>query len=99
MRHGTTVRDLVNANQISNPNLITAGQMLQIPDATLGLPSYAADEDAHDVYEVKPGEGVIQIARYYGVDATALARANGIGVNEELNAGAILHVHCSIHRS
>ena len=29
--YGTTVRDLVSLNGIKNPNLITVGQVLQIP--------------------------------------------------------------------
>jgi LysM repeat protein len=92
VRHGTTIAELVNANEIANPQAITVGQMLQIPDSTLGLPLYTADENDTESYVVKPGEGLIPIARYFGVDATALARTNGIGVNENLEAGAVLHV-------
>jgi soluble lytic murein transglycosylase-like protein len=41
---------------------------------------------------VHPGEGVFEIARRFGVDATALARTNGIGVNAQLAEGAELQV-------
>lgn len=30
-RHGTTVQELVRLNNIPNPNLIQAGQVLQLP--------------------------------------------------------------------
>ena len=99
VRHGTTIADLASANEITNPQAITVGQMLQIPDSSLGLPLYTADENDTESYVVQPGEGLIPIARYYGVDATALARTNGIGVNEHLEAGAVLHIPGQFARS
>jgi LysM repeat protein len=99
VRHGTTIAELVSANEIANPQNLIVGQMLQIPDSKLGLPRYTADEDDTESYVVKAGEGIIQIARFFGVDATALARTNGIGVNANLEAGAILHVPGQFARS
>ncbi|GAC1342771.1 MAG: hypothetical protein NVSMB29_14830 [Candidatus Dormibacteria bacterium] len=92
VRHGTTVAALVQANNLRNPNLLQIGRMLQIPDNALGQPGYttgAADIESHTI---TPGEGIIGIARAYGVDATALARFNGIGVNTPLHPGVVLHI-------
>ncbi len=92
VRHGTTVAALVQANNLRNPNLLQIGRMLQIPDNALGLPGYttgAADIESHTVAH---GEGIIGIARAYGVDPTALARFNGIGVNTPLHLGVVLHI-------
>ena len=92
VRHGTTLHALAQANDISNPEVIRVGQMLHIPDASLSLPSYTTDEGDSQVYAVAPGDSVIAIARHFGVDATALARTNGIGVNAPLLVDTEIHV-------
>jgi LysM repeat protein len=92
LRHGTTVAALVQANRISDPNLIRIGQLLQIPDTKAGLPGYTNGVHDVDTYVVRSGDGLFKIARDFGVDPTALARANGIGVNALLMRGAVLHI-------
>ena len=92
LRHGVSVHALVHANGISNPDLIRIGQLLQIPDSSTGLPGYTAGASDVDVYTVQHGDGLFRIARAFGVDPTALARANGIGVNTRLDRGAVLHI-------
>ena len=67
-----------------------AGQLLQIPDASLGLPRYTSGVADAETYAVHRGEAVFEVARRFGVDATALARTNGIGVNAPLSEGAEL---------
>lgn len=91
-RHNTSVTALVAANHIQNPDLIRIGQLLQIPDTSAGLPGYTRGANDNDVYSVHGGDGLLRVARNFGVDPTALARANGIGVNTPLMRGAVLHV-------
>jgi N-acetylmuramoyl-L-alanine amidase len=91
IRHGTTVSALVDANQLA-ADALRPGQLLRIPDASLGLPPYTRGSVDVEAYRVHAGEGVIDIARRFGVDATALARSNGIGVNEPLGEGAELQI-------
>jgi LysM repeat protein len=86
-RHGTTVRALVEGNRIDDPERIHAGQMLRIPDPTLALPAYTRAAPDTEMHAVQRGEGVFEAAREFGVDPTALARANGIGVNAPLAEG------------
>ena len=92
LRHGVSVQALVHANGLSNPDLLRIGQLLQIPDSSAGLPGYTSGATDVDVYTVQHGDGLFRIARAFGVDPTALARANGIGVNTRLGRGAVLHV-------
>jgi N-acetylmuramoyl-L-alanine amidase len=92
VRHGTTVQALVKANGLHNANLIRVGQLLQIPDTSVGLPGYTKGASDTETYTVRAGDGLFKIARAYGVDPTALARANGIGVNALLARGAVLHI-------
>lgn len=99
LRHGTTVSALVDANHIADPNLIRIGQLLQIPDAKLGAPGYTTTAPDSEPYTVVHGDTLISIARRYGVDYTALARANGINVNTPLHVGAVLHIPGSLVRA
>jgi len=91
-RHGTTIRALVDANRLSDPNLIRVGQLLRIPDSSVALPGYTAGARDDDLYTVQPGEGLLAVARHWGVDPTALARANGIGVHTPLLRGTTLRI-------
>jgi soluble lytic murein transglycosylase-like protein len=87
VRHGTTVRALVDVNAIPDPAAISVGMTLRIPDAALGLPAYTRAASDVETYRVRRGEGVMETARRFGADPTALARVNGIGVNAPLAAG------------
>jgi LysM repeat protein len=87
VRHGTTVAALLDANHMAAPELIRVGQMLQIPDESLTLPEYARGAHDAETYRVGKGEGVFETARRFGVDPTALARTNGIGVNAPIAEG------------
>jgi LysM repeat protein len=87
MRHGTTVAALLDVNRLAAPDLIRVGQMLQIPDASLALPAYTRGAGDSETHRVGRSEGVFEIARRFGVDPTALARTNGIGVNAPIAEG------------
>jgi soluble lytic murein transglycosylase-like protein len=87
VRHGTTVRALADANALGMAADLRPGQMLTIPDASLGLPIYTLGAPDIETHSVRDGEGVIETARHFGIDPTALARANGVGVNAPLSQG------------
>ena len=67
-RYGVSMWTIANANGITNPNRIYVGQRLSIPTAG----------PAGRVHVVRAGETLLHIALRYGVDAWAIARANGI---------------------
>ena len=98
LRHGTTVSALAEANQLADPNLIRIGQLLQIPDSTLGTPGYTAKAVDSETYTVVHGDTLVSIARRYGLDLTALARSNGLNVNAPLHVGVVLHLPGRIAR-
>ncbi len=91
IRHGTTVAALADANHVAAATL-RPGQLLRIPDASLGLPPYTQGSVDVETYRAHAGEGVFEIARRFGVDPTALARSNGIGVNAPLAEGSELQI-------
>lgn len=87
VRHGTSVAALLSANEMATTQHLQVGRMLHIPDASLALPGYARGGDDSETYRVGRGEGVFETARRFGVDPTALARTNGIGVNAPIAEG------------
>jgi N-acetylmuramoyl-L-alanine amidase len=81
VRHGTSVQALVKANNLHDVNVIRVGQLLQIPDTSVGLPGYTRGAADTESYTVRAGDGLFKIARAYGV-----------GVNAGLSRGAVLHI-------
>jgi LysM repeat protein len=83
-RYGTTVQAISQANNITNPNQIYAGQKLKIPTSgsstgsTTGTPGTTSG--CRIRHTVKQGEWVWQIARDYGVSPYEILAANGMTV-------------------
>jgi LysM repeat protein len=76
-RFGTTIAAIAQANGISNPRYIRAGQRLIIPGAYPACVPSSAVPGA-TVYIVRPGDTLYSIARRYHTTVWAIARANGI---------------------
>jgi LysM repeat protein len=79
---GTSVNDIAQANNISNPDLIYAGQRLEIPidsEPPPPLPPPVTPlPPATTVYVVRAGDTLSAIARRFGTTVTAIAQENGI---------------------
>jgi LysM repeat protein len=99
MRHGTTVRALAEANHLADPSLLRVGQLLQIPDARVGLPAYTVGAEDSEAYTTVAGDTLMTVARRHGVDLTALARTNGLNVNAPLVTGTALSVPGRVARA
>jgi LysM repeat protein len=76
-RFGTTIGAIAQANGISNPRYIRAGQRLIIPGAYPACAPPPAVPGA-TVYIVRPGDTLYSIARRYRTTVAAIAWANGI---------------------
>jgi spore coat assembly protein SafA len=71
-RFGVTVEDILAANlQITNPDLIFPGQIIEIP-----VPAPPPPPDPGITYIVQPGDTLFNIARQFGVPLAALIAAN-----------------------
>ena len=66
-KHGTTVSELVDLNNIANPNLITIGQQLTLPGG-----------ESQRVHVVASGDTVGEIAARYATSVSAIVDANGL---------------------
>lgn len=78
-QYSTTVNDLVEANEIPNPNSLVIGQTLVIP--IVG-----------SFYWVQSGDTLWSIAQKFGISYQELARINGISVNQPLRIGVRLYI-------
>jgi LysM repeat protein len=85
-RFCVSVRDLMVANGITNPNYIRVGQVLTIPNPCSTPPptrTPPAPRPTRTIYVVQPGDTLYSIARRFGTTVWAIARANHI-VNPHL---------------
>lgn len=106
-QYGITVEQLIQINNITNPNLIYAGQQLTVwaaPDAAAPQadpnasvppapqPEAPLPAASTATHTVQPGEHLAQIARQYGVSWVSIAQANGIANADHIYAGQQLTI-------
>jgi LysM repeat protein len=95
-RYGTTVGDILTANDMDSTDLIWVGRRLTIPsvsvadDTAANSTSIAVAPDR--IYTVQPGDTLSKIARRLGVSASAIVRANGISNADLLYVGQQLSI-------
>ncbi|MFJ7738549.1 LysM peptidoglycan-binding domain-containing protein [Lysinibacillus sp. NPDC097287] len=77
--YGTTVQNIVDANQIPEPNRLVVGQALVIP--IVG-----------NFYYVQPGDSLWSIGQRFGINYLTLAQVNGINPNQSLRVGLRLYI-------
>ena len=98
LEYGTTVKRLVELNNIANPNLIYAGNTLLIPigdDSSLSAFQTAP-------YIVKPGDTLSKIAKDNNTTISALVSINNIKNTNLIFVGQILNIptlHCDMSHS
>ena len=80
-----TIADIVNINQLPNPNRLIIGQSLVIPT-----------EDVFHI--VNPGETIWSIARNYGTTVQVIAQANQITNPANIYPGLTLYIPALRHR-
>ncbi|MEZ4660809.1 MAG: LysM peptidoglycan-binding domain-containing protein [Caldilineaceae bacterium] len=91
-RYGTTAYALAQANGLANPNHIYVWQKLYIPGGSDGKPAWRGGYAGAcaNPYWVKHGDTLSGIARYFGVNMHALARANGIAHPSHIYVGQVI---------
>lgn len=98
--YGTTVQQILWANpQITNPNRIYTGQVIFVPFGTQPPPPQPPPPQppppppqpaCRAWHYVTPGQTMLMISRWYGVDPFAIARANNIFNLNLIYAGTTL---------
>ncbi|MBE0695791.1 MAG: LysM peptidoglycan-binding domain-containing protein, partial [Anaerolineaceae bacterium] len=84
----TTVANILTLNpEITNPNLIFIGQVLQISGSTSEISDYPP------AYIVQPGDTLDEIARLYGTSVWEIEKANPhLWFNDPIYAGMVLYI-------
>ncbi|NRG46342.1 glycoside hydrolase family 18 protein [Bacillus sp. CRN 9] len=77
--YGTTADDIIEANELPNPNQLVIGQTLVIP--IIGR-----------FYWVQPGDTLYSIAQRFGLSAGELANINQLSPNRPLQVGLRLYI-------
>jgi LysM repeat protein len=95
-RFGVSIQSIVTANNISNPNLIYADQLLQIPDGGATpipqTPPPTTPPPTGGSYTVKTGDTLSAIARQFGTTVAAIAQANNISNVNLIYVGQVLAI-------
>lgn len=82
-RHGISLTRLMQANGITNPNLVVAGQSLRLP----GSSAAGAGSSSGASVTVQPGDTLSDIADRQGISLNQLMQANGITNPDMVVAG------------
>ncbi len=95
-RYGVPASAIIQANNLTSPATLRAGQQLVIPryrsarapaSSPSIAPAAAAAAPSQGVHVVAAGETLIKISRKYRKPVSVLARANNIPMNARLNIG------------
>lgn len=86
-RYGTTYQELARINNIDNPNLIYAGQVIKIPTSGTNSTSNVI------TYTVKKGDTLSGIASRYGTTYQKIAQDNGIANPNLIYVGQTLKIY------
>ncbi len=97
-RYHVKASKLARANGLTLASVITPGQRLRLPGRRVAAKPRAAAVPPKDstapllVHTVEKGEGFVAIAKRYGVNATTLARTNGMTLASVITPGERLRV-------
>ncbi|HEY8391984.1 MAG TPA: LysM peptidoglycan-binding domain-containing protein [Capillibacterium sp.] len=89
-RFGVTVNCILQFNpQITNPNVITPGQVICIPPASACVPTPSCPTGGF-FYTVRAGDSLFSIANQFGISIECLRRFNPQVVGDQIFPGQIL---------
>lgn len=91
--YGVTVQQIVQTNNIQNPNLIFPGQKLRINTSNSDFLNPLSQSNSNPVtYTVRPGDTLFGISRRFGVSVRYLVRLNGISNPNLIFPGRVLKI-------
>ena len=91
-RQGISLNQLMQANGITNPDMVVAGQKLVLPGSRRATAAVAPRELPTAPYTVKSGETISEIADRFGTSTERLTQLNGISNPNLVVAGTRLAI-------
>jgi LysM repeat protein len=91
-RQGISLNQLMQANGITNPDMVVAGQKLVLPGSRRATAAAAPRELPTAPYTVKSGETISEIADRFGTSTERLIQLNGISNPNLVVAGTRLAI-------
>jgi LysM repeat protein len=91
-RQGVSLNQLMQANGITNPNMVVAGQKLVLPGSRRATAAAAPRALPTAPYTVKSGETISEIADRFGTSTERLIQLNGISNPNLVVAGTRLAI-------
>jgi len=84
-KFGTTYQELAKYNGISDPNKISVGQIIKIPNR-----SSSSSSSSSNTYTVVSGDSLSKIAQKFGTTYQEIAKLNGISDPNKISVGQVL---------
>jgi LysM repeat protein len=91
-RQGVSLNQLMQANGITNPNMVVAGQKLVLPGSRRATAAAAPRALPTAPYTVKSGETISEIADRFGTSTERLIQVNGLSNPNLVVAGTRLAI-------
>ena len=98
-RFDTTVDELAEVNNISDPNLIYVGEILKIPTINNSNSKSVSSRQYRNVYVVQRGDTLSSIARRFNTSVDRLVKINNIKNPNLIYPGEVLEIEGSISSS
>jgi LysM repeat protein len=92
LQHGLTVDEIVRANDIENPNLIIAGQVLVIPGRSQAAAGAETETNEGRHYIVREGDTLGEIALHHRMTVAELVEANDIENPNRIVPGQVIFI-------
>ena len=86
-QYGVSLKEILSANSIDDPDKIHTGQVLVIP-----VEKSDVTEKSGTTYEVKQGDTLCSISRKYGVSLQDLLSVNSMNKDDKIKTGDILKI-------
>ena len=78
LRYGISWMAIANANNLTNPNILTVGQVLNLPGASTPTPTPTPSPQTETTYIVQAGDNLYRIGLRFGISWVQIAEANGL---------------------
>ena len=91
-RYGSTVSELARINDLSNPNLIYPGQIIEIPQREITTPTKDSGTGGTFTYVIRYGNTLSGIAAKYHTTVSVLAGLNNISNPNLIYAGETIEI-------